>query len=97
MSKIIDKYNDNSFRFEEDIQGYLDYAHVVRRDSINKTSQTMRSFCVVPDIIAVDILTKFGININNPELDQQDLNKFKSIVKKHYPKLLTGSITSGKY
>ena len=94
MSQIIDKYDDKNLQFEQDVQGYLDYAHEVRTSNTNAHA-SMRSFCIVPDIVAVDILTKHGLDIHDPNLDQQDYRRFKEIVKREYPKLLTNNIVKG--
>jgi hypothetical protein len=97
MSQIIDKYNGEGFQFEQDIQGYLDYAHKTRVANQGVAGVNMRSFCIVPDIVAVDILTKYGLDIHDPEMDQQGFTKFKEIVKREYPRLLTNNIVKGKY
>ena len=94
MSKIIDKYNDSGLVFEQDAQDYLDYAHSVRVAGVDRKSN-YRSFAIIPDIVAVDIFTKFGVDIHNPENTQVELNKFKKIIKEHYPLLLTTNINRG--
>jgi hypothetical protein len=94
MSKITDKYDDRGLVLEQDATAYLDYAHEARKAGVDKKAN-FRSFAIIPDIVAVDIFTKFGIDINNPENTQVELNKFKKIIKDHYPLLLTTNINRG--
>jgi len=94
MSKIIDKYDDRGLVLEQDATAYLDYAQESRKAGVDRKAN-YRSFAIIPDIVAVDIFTKFGIDINNPENTQVELNKFKKIIKDHYPLLLTTNINKG--
>ena len=94
MSKIIDKYDDRGLVLEQDDTAYLDYAQAARQAGVDRKAN-YRSFAIIPDIVAVDIFTKFGIDINNPENTQVELNKFKKIIKDHYPLLLTTNINRG--
>ena len=94
MSKIIDKYDDRGLVFEQDATAYLDYAKSVRSAGVDRKAN-YRSFAIIPDIVAVDIFTKFGVDINNPENTEVELNKFKKIIKDHYPLLLTTNINKG--
>jgi len=94
MSKIIDKYDDGGLVLEQDATAYLDYAKSVRSAGVDRKAN-YRSFAIIPDIVAVDIFTRFGVDINNPENTHVELNKFKKIIKEHYPLLLTTNINKG--
>ncbi len=94
MGKITDKYDDRGLVLEQDATAYLDYAQEARKAGVDKKAN-FRSFAIIPDIVAVDIFTKFGIDINDPENTQVELNKFKKIIKDHYPLLLTTNINRG--
>ena len=78
----------------QDVQGYLDYAQDMR--SANTSQTTMKSFAIIPDIVAIDIMTKYGIDIHSPETLKYPalIAKFKRIIKEEYPKLLTSGISN---
>ena len=54
--------------------------------------QKYRSFAIIPDIVAVDIKTKFGIDVHDPQNSTDELQKIRSIIIGNYPHLLTGNI-----
>ena len=54
--------------------------------------QNFRSFAIIPDIVAIDIKTKFGIDVHNSQNSAEKLQKIKNIVIQNYPQLLTGNI-----
>ena len=49
------------------------------------------SFAVIPDIVAIDILTKYKIDINAQDFmgDKQLVARLKKIIISEYPDLLT--------
>ena len=89
------KESDKDFRLEQDIQAYKDFAAESREanDYFNG-GKKYRSFAIIPDIVAIDILTKYGIDIHhdgfmsNPAL----IRRVKEIIKTEYPALLTSNI-----
>lgn len=97
MSNLIkDNYGkEGQFRFEQDISSYVDYAKNSRAEAkalfANQKTQ-YRSFAIIPDIIAVDILTKFGVDVHAPDNGQEELAQIRKIVINNYPHLLTGNI-----
>lgn len=97
MSKIIkDTYGSNGeFRATQDISAYVDYASASRAqaNSLFQNQKTnYRSFAIIPDIVAVDIMTKFGIDVHAKDNGQSELQKIRKIVIDNYPALLTGNI-----
>ena len=91
------KYNYNQtgkFKAEQDVSEYLKYAQESRSISStfdNKRSN-YRSLAIVPDIVAIDILNRFGYDIHDNDNDQHVLTKIASIIKQYYPNLLTSSM-----
>lgn len=87
---------DDTFRLEQSLTPYLEHAELQRKlDADNpRTTRNFRSFAIIPDIVAIDILTKYGINIHAPEFMSDDAQKkrFRQIVMTEYPKLMTSNI-----
>tara|TARA_B110000908_G_scaffold6631_1_gene8336 strand:- start:52 stop:375 length:324 start_codon:yes stop_codon:yes gene_type:complete len=86
------KTDQNRFSLSQDTSAYIDYAKE-SRDSYeqNNGGKNYRSFAIIPDIVAIDILTKYKIDINASDFmgDQQKVNKLKQIIISEYPALLT--------
>jgi|TARA_R110000822_G_scaffold231204_1_gene363220 hypothetical protein len=84
--------DQNRFALSQDISAYRTYAKE-SRDSYeqNNGGKSYRSFAVIPDIVAIDILTKYQIDINASDFmsDKQQVTKLKKIIISDYPDLLT--------
>ena len=80
------------FTLSQDVNAYRDYAKESRDiyDASGSASH-YRSFAVIPDIVAIDILTKYKIDINAQDFmgDKQLVSKLKKIIISEYPDLLT--------
>jgi len=78
----------------QNVQDYLDYAQDMRQ--ANNSNTTMRSFAIIPDIVAIDIYTKYGIDVHSADFIKYpaQVEKFKRIIREEYPKLLTGGISN---
>lgn len=89
------KLNDRAFNLSQDVSAYREYAAQQRElDSNAKATRQYRSFAIIPDIVAIDILTKYGIDVHAPEFmqDKAQYEKFKRIIISEYPMLLTANI-----
>ncbi len=89
--------NTEDFNLEQDVQAYKDYAEQQRQlDSIGGSSKNYRSFAIIPDIVAIDILTKYGIDVHSPDFmsDPISMRKLKQIIDSDYPALKTSNIRS---
>jgi len=89
------KTDTSRFQLEQDVSAYKDYAKEQRDiDATIRSNRGYRSFAIIPDIVAVDILTKYGIDIHSPEFmhDKTALQRVKRIVQSEYPALLTSNI-----
>lgn len=79
-------------RLTQDISAYKQYAKEQREtQQAGGDTSHYRSFAVIPDIVAIDILTKYGIDLHANDFltDPAQVRKVKEIVKKDYPELLT--------
>lgn len=89
------KTDVENFKLEQNVEAYREYAKEQRLlDESAKATRQYRSFAIIPDIVAIDILTKYGIDIHAPDFMHQPelVKKFKNIVMSEYPDLLTSNI-----
>lgn len=87
--------DDKDFRLEQDVQAYKDYAAQQRElDSISHSGRQYRSFAIIPDIVAIDILTKYGIDVHSPDFmsDPAAMRRLKQIIDSDYPALKTSNV-----
>jgi hypothetical protein len=87
--------NEKDFKLEQNVAHYREYAHEQRlKDEQAQSNRRYRSFAIIPDIVAIDILTKYGIDIHAPDFMNfpELVKKFKSIIMTDYPLLLTSNI-----
>lgn len=90
------KTDESNFRLEQNVSSYKEYAeHQRKLDDIHGSNgRTYRSFAIIPDIVAIDILTKYGIDIHAPETmhDRATMLRFKNIIDTEYPLLKTSNV-----
>jgi hypothetical protein len=89
------KESDSNFQLEQNVQAYKDYAEQQRElDSFARNGRTYRSFAIIPDIVAIDILTKYKLDVHSPEFmsDPASLKKLKHIIDTDYPLLKTSNV-----
>lgn len=86
---------DGGYNLQQDIQVYKEYAATEREiDKYYSTRKTtFRPFCIVPDIVAIDIFNRYGIDIHSPDFghDETAKRRFAQIMKTEFPELLTSS------
>jgi hypothetical protein len=90
------KTDDQNFRLEQNVESYREYAKEQRLlDEQAKSNRKYRSFAIIPDIVAIDILVKYGIDIHAPDFmtHPELVRKFKQIVMSDFPALLTSNIS----
>jgi len=90
----LDKHSEN-FRVEQDVSAYIDYAQKSRDNIAAQTKSTSyKPVCLIPDITAIDILTKYGIDVHSPEFmhDKAQIKKVLQIIRTEHPKLLMSNI-----
>ena len=88
--------NATDFRVEQDVQNYKDYAAGSReRDKYLTGSRTshFRPFCIIPDVVAIDLKVRYGIDVHAPEFMEDTATKlrFAQIMRTEFPELLTSS------
>jgi len=91
------KEQDKDFLLAQDVTAYKDYAAESRyKDTLAANGRNYRSFAIIPDIVAIDILTKYRIDIHAKEFmsNPAEVAKLKRIIATDYPDLLTGNLKS---
>jgi hypothetical protein len=82
----------NSIRVIQDIEPHLEWAkhqrELSRNNKFSRKDTGFKPFCNVPDSIALDIMTKYGINIHDKNIQPEEMRKFKRIIKTDYPHLM---------
>jgi len=89
------KTDKKDFQLEQNVDAYKDYASQQRElDSIASNGRSYRSYAIIPDIVAIDILTKYNLDVHSPEFmsDPLNLRKLKQVIDTDYPLLKTSNI-----
>jgi hypothetical protein len=89
------KDDAKDFKLEQDVGAYKEYALQQRElDSLAHNGRQYRSFAIIPDIVAIDILTKHKLDIHSPDFmgNPANLRKLKQIIISDYPLLQTSNI-----
>ena len=86
-------FDGSSFKTQvsQDITGILDQTALDREyQETHGKSKKYRKIATIPDIIAIEILQKFGLDIHAPDFMHHPINgrKLRQILKSEYPKLL---------
>ncbi len=83
----------NNFRLSQDVENYRNYAKDMRDQSEHnfRAGERYRPLFIIPDIVAIDILTKYGLNVHAEDFldDPANMVKLKRIVFSEYPDLIT--------
>ena len=88
--------NAKEFKLEQDVDMYKRYAEGSReRDKYltGARSSNYRPFCIIPDIVAIDLKVKYDIDIHDPSFlnDTATKAKFAHIMRTEFPELLTSA------
>ena len=95
MMSLKDKiiFDGNSFKTQvsQDISGILEQVALDRefQDRHGK-SKNYRKIATIPDIVAIEILANYGLDLHAPDFMHHPINgrKLRQILKSEYPKLL---------
>jgi len=86
-------FEGKSFKTQvsQDISGILEQTALDREhQETNGKSKNYRKIATIPDIVAIEILTKYGLDLHAPDFMHHAINgrKLRQILKSEYPKLL---------
>lgn len=75
---------------QQDEKPFIEQAKLDREAGTAKGA-SYKKFATIPDIVAIDILNKYGIDIHDPNTmrDRDKMLKFKNIIKTEYKYLLS--------
>lgn len=75
---------------QQDEKPFLEQAKI-DRELGSKKDIGYKKFATIPDIVAIDILNKYGIDIHDPKTmqDRDKMLKFKNIIKTEYAYLMS--------
>ena len=95
VNSFLVKDTKEEFKLEQNIEAYKDYAKLQRDlDEVSYNGRQYRSFAIIPDIVAIDILTKYGLDIHAQDFMNHpaNLRKLKQIIMSDYPLLQTSNV-----
>lgn len=99
-NKLMDARTFGSkFEVHQDVSEYIKFAKESRDiQSQGGDASHYRSFAIIPDVIALEILTNHGLNLHEGEFmsNPADVQKIKRIIKSEYPDLLTSNVYRGR-
>jgi hypothetical protein len=86
-------FEGSSFKTQvsQDIGGILDQTALDRAyQEVHGKSKKYRKIATIPDVVAIEILTKYGLDLHAPDFMHHPANgrKLRQILKSEYPKLL---------
>jgi hypothetical protein len=89
--------NEKDFQLSQNVEAYKEYAKLQRDlDEVAPSQRTYRSYAIIPDIVAIDMLTKHGLDIHAPDFMHHpaNLHKLKRLIDTEYPMLKTSNVKS---
>ena len=85
--------DDTSWAVTQDIQPFLDQAAAERKFAaeVSNPNKSYRKFGTIPDIVCIEIKNRFNVDIHDPATanDPNEMARFKMIIKRDYPYLLS--------
>ena len=83
--------NGESFwQIQQDETPFLEQAKRDRENTQKSTHMNHKKFATIPDIVAIEIKEKHGIDLHDPTIfrDREKMNRFKQIVMRDYKYLV---------
>jgi len=81
---------ESIWQIEQDEKPFIEQAKIDRELGTKATAHNHKKFATIPDIVAIEVMQKHGIDIHNPEHSscRWTMKKFKAIVMMEYPHLV---------
>ena len=82
---------DSYWQIYQDEKPFLEQAKMDREASKKKTDKGYKKFATIPDIVAIEVKEKYGIDIHDTTFlhDKDKKAKFMTIIRQDYPHLLS--------
>lgn len=95
-NSFVVKEKQDDFLLEQNVTAYKDYAERSRvaDEGFTRNGRHYRSFAIIPDIVSIDILTKYGLDIHAPDFmsNPASMRKLRQIIDSDYALLKTSNI-----
>ena len=87
---IVKDNGTTEFETRQEIQPFLDQAKFDREHAKMQRGH-VKKFATIPDVVAIEIDQKYGINIHDPNTmaDRNKMQKFKRIIMTEYKYLMS--------
>jgi hypothetical protein len=86
------KIGNDGVGVTQDVSEHLEWAKYMREATKSSYRQKVdtgfKPFCNIPDSVALDIMSKYHINIHSGNCTRDDWKVVKSIIKRDYPQLM---------
>ena len=84
---------ESQWQIYQDEKPFLDQAKLEREAVTKSTHMKHRKFATIPDIVALEIMQKYGIDIHDPNVmhDTDKMKRFKYIVMTEYKHLVVNN------
>ena len=81
---------ESIWKIHQDEKPFLEEAKRERDNGTRHTHNNHKKFATIPDIVAIEITQKYGIDIHDPLImhDKNKMRRFKQIVMNDYPYLV---------
>lgn len=75
----------------QDTRPFIEQAKIDRETLKMDKTNGMKKFASIPDVVAVDIKLKWGLDLHEPDFmhDKERMAKFMTIIRQEYPYLLS--------
>ena len=86
-----DKGEELTWKIYQDEKPFIEQAKMDREATKKKTDKGYKKFATIPDIVAIEVSQKYGIDVHDPDF-MQDVDKkakFMTIIRTEYPHLLS--------
>ena len=85
-----DRAGESHFQIYQDEKPFIEQAKI-DRETMTRRDTGYKKFATIPDIVAIEVANKYGIDIHDPiqSGDSAVMNKFKKIIKENYAYLLS--------
>lgn len=82
--------DNTTWQIEQDHKPFVDMIKEEKAAGTKDNVMGARKFATIPDIVAIEVLMKHGIDIHDPAImkDRAEMTKFKRIIMQEYPHLV---------
>ena len=82
--------HESRWEIKQDVSAVLEEVKRDRELASKHTPTGWRKAFTIPDVVAIELLTKYGMDIHAPDFmhDHMNMAKLKSVIKQDYPYLL---------